>query len=191
MSVIIGLTGEKLSGKGTMSDYLIKKYSAKHYRFSKILDDIIKRLYLPKTRENQIDIALALREKFGNEILAHVLKKDIENDKQNICVIDGIRFWEEYHILKNLDNFILIYITAPLIKRFKRTEKREDKLDEKNITLEYFEKQEKAPTEIIIKEIAEKSDYQIINNADLNSFYAQIEGIMQKITNKKNAGNKN
>jgi len=180
MPLIIGLTGEKLSGKGTASDYLSTKYGAKHYRFSKILDDIIKRLYLPKTRENQIDIALALRDKYGNEILAHVLKKDIENEKPALGVIDGIRYWEEYNILKNLPGFMLVYITASLENRYQRTMARNEKADEKNMSFEAFQKQEKAPTEVIIKEIAEKADYRIDNNSTLDKLREQLEEILKK-----------
>jgi dephospho-CoA kinase len=181
MALVIGLTGEKLSGKGTASAYLVKKYAAKHYRFSKILDDIIARLYLPKTRENQIDIALALREKFGNEIFAHVLKKDIEKDHQEISVIDGIRYWEEYHILKTLTGFSLLNITAPLEIRYQRTMNRTEKEDEKNMSLENFKKQENAPTEIIIKELAKEADYQIINDKSFDDLYKTIDDIMNKL----------
>ena len=181
MSIILGLTGEKLSGKGTAAEYLVAKYKVKHYRFSAILDDIIKRLYLPITRENQIDIALALRNKFGNEILAHVLKKDIENDQNELCIIDGIRYWEEYHILKILKGFVLVYISSPLETRFNRTQHRAEKADEKNISLENFKRQELAPTEIIIKELAKQADYQIDNNGSLEEYQQKIDDVIKAI----------
>ena len=180
--IILGLTGEKLSGKGTTSDYLVEKHNFKHFRFSKILDDIADRLYLPNTRENLIEVALMLREKFGPEILAHVLKKDIEKDKPEFAVVDGIRYWEEYKILKNIPGFHLIYVTAPMKDRFERQQKRHEKEGESDMKLEEFEKQETAPTEVLIKEIGEKAEYQIDNYGSYEELYNNIEDICQKLT---------
>jgi len=181
MSLIIGITGKKVAGKGTVSDYLIKNFSAKHYRFSKILEDIADRLYLPKTRENEIDIALSLREKFGNEIFAHVLKKDIEKSSDEISIIDGIRYWEEYNILSNLENFYLIAISAPLESRYERALQRGEKEDEKSMSFTDFKKQELAPTEITIEELCKKADFKIANDTSFENLYTAIQKIMQKL----------
>ncbi|MFH0819144.1 MAG: hypothetical protein V1898_04080 [Patescibacteria group bacterium] len=191
MPLIIGLTGEKLSGKGAASDYLSLKYRAKHYRFSLILDDIASRLYLPKTRDNLIDIALALRSKFGNEILAHVLKKDIENEKPDICIVDGMRYFEEYNILSTLSNFYLISITAPLEVRYQRALERQEKVDEINMSLDDFKKQEMAATEIAITELNKKADFQINNTGDVSELHTKIDEIMNDLNTKIkiNAGN--
>lgn len=178
MPYIIGLVGEKLSGKGTVSDYLQEKYSAKHYRFSKILEDICERLYLPNTRENMIDVALSLRDKFGNEILAHVLKKDIEEEKPEYAVIDGIRYWEEYNILKNLEGFVFIYVTAPMEKRYERVKSRGEKQGEENLSFEDFKEQEQGPTEKMISELAQEARYTINNNGSLEDLYKEIENIL-------------
>ncbi|MBU0670815.1 AAA family ATPase, partial [Patescibacteria group bacterium] len=171
MGVILGLTGEKLSGKGTVSDYLVENKNFKHYRFSKILDDIAERLYLPKTRQNLIDVALALREKFGPEILGHVLKKDIETEKVERAVVDGIRYWEEYNILKSLPGFHLVYVTATLENRFNRTRTRGEKEGEEETTFEEFKKMEEGPTEILIKEIGEKAEFKIENDGSYEELY--------------------
>ena len=178
---ILGLTGEKLSGKGTTSDYLVEKHNYKHYRFSKILDDIADRLYLPNTRENLIEVALMLREKFGPEILAHVLKKDIEKDSPEFAVVDGIRYWEEYNILKNIPGFHLIYITASLENRFARQQKRHEKVGESDMKMEEFEKQEQAPTEVLIQEIGEKAEFAVDNDGSFEELYNNIEDICQKL----------
>lgn len=182
MPIIIGLTGEKLSGKGTISKYLIDKYQANHFRFSKILEDICERLYLPKTRENEIDVALALRSKFGNEILAHVLKKDIEKVDNKVNVIDGIRYWEEYHILKNLPGFNLVYVTASIENRYERVKSRHEKIGETNLTFADFQKQETAQTEIIIKDLAKDANFIINNNSTVEDLYSQIESIITKLS---------
>lgn len=181
MGVILGLTGEKLSGKGTISDYLVENHDYKHYRFSKILEDLAERLYLPKTRENLIDVALAMRDKFGSQILGHVLKKDIEKDCPAGAVVDGIRYWEEYNILTNLEGFHLVYVTAELKNRFERTRTREEKEGESEISFEDFAKQEEGPTEVLIKEIGEKAEFRIDNDGSFEELYNEVEKIIKKL----------
>lgn len=179
--IIIGLTGEKLSGKGTVSDYLVENHGYRHYRFSEILEDICDRLYLPNTRDNQIEVALMLREKFGPEILAHVLKKDIEKAGPERAVVDGIRYWEEYGILKNLPGFHLAYVTASLENRFTRQQKRHEKEGESDMDMDEFEKQEQAPTEVMIQELGKKAEFTVKNDGTFDELYNKIEEICRKL----------
>lgn len=178
--MIFGLTGEKLAGKGTAAEYLRQKYEAKKYRFSQIIDDLLARLYLPNSRDNEITIIQALREKFGIEILAHVLKKDIEKDQPKLGVIDGIRFWEEVRILKTLPDFVLVYLSAPLEQRFDRCLKRGEKADDSTMTLDKFKATETAPTERFIPEIGATAQEKIDNNGTLEEFYQKIDQLCQK-----------
>lgn len=179
--LVLGLTGEKIGGKTTLSHYLMDKYGAKHYRFSKILDDLLERLYLPNSRDNQIAIVQAIRKEFGTEILAHVLKKDIQEDAAEIAVIDGIRFQEEVDILKNLPGFHLIYVTAPLEERFKRIKGRQEKADDQGMTFEKFKEQETAATEVNIQNLKEDADEIINNDQSLEDFYLKIEEVYNKL----------
>ncbi len=179
--LVLGLTGEKIGGKTTFSHYLKDKYGAKHYRFSKILDDLLERLYLPNSRDNQIAIIQSIRKEFGTEILAHVLKKDIQEDAAEIAVIDGIRFQEEVGILKNLPGFHLVYVTAPLEERFKRIKGRREKADDEGMTYEKFKEQETAATEVNIQKLKEEADEVVDNSKSLEEFYLQIEELYNKL----------
>lgn len=182
--LVLCLTGEKLGGKTTFSQYLADNYDAEHYRFSGILDDLLARLHLPNSRDNQIAIVQSLRKEFGTELLAHVLKKDIQKQEKEIAVIDGIRFEEELHILKNLSNFHLVYITAPLEERYKRAKNRGEKVGEENQTFEDFKAQEEAPTEQKIKALGEDAEFKIDNDATLEDYFHQIEKVYKEIKQK-------
>lgn len=174
--LIIGLVGEKLAGKGTTTAYLAKKYRAHIYRMSKILDDILARLYLPIERENEISLVLALREKFGEDILAQCLAGDIQKDRQKLIVIDGIRMPQEVEIFQELKGFLLVYLTAPIKLRFERMQRRAEKLDEQKMDYQKFKDLEKqSPTEKSIKKIGRKARVKIVNDGTFEGLYQKIE----------------
>ncbi|MFH1367409.1 MAG: AAA family ATPase [Patescibacteria group bacterium] len=179
--MLIGLVGEKGGGKGTVADYLVSEYKAVKLRFSGVLDDLLLRLGLAISRNNEINLALSLREKFGNGVIAKALAQDFNKSGEKLGVLDGIRYWEELEVFQKLPGFLLVYVKAPLEKRFERNYRRGEKKDD-NISLEEFKKVESAPTEVYIKKIAAKADVLIDNSGTLDDLYAKIEEkIGQKI----------
>ncbi|TSC52123.1 MAG: hypothetical protein CEO40_274 [Parcubacteria group bacterium LiPW_72] len=174
--LIIGLTGEKLAGKGTTAAYLAEKYNARVFRFSQVLDEVLKRLYLPITRENEIKLGLSLRQSFGEDILAKTLFQNVKDEKADLVIVDGMRFREEAEMFSQLENFILVYITAPIKIRFERMKNRTEKADEKNMDFNKFEEiEEVSPTETAIKVIAKKAQVKIENIGTFEELYAKIE----------------
>ncbi len=178
---IIGLTGERVSGKGTIAKHIIKKYKAKYYRFSSILGDLLERLYLPKSRANYIDLVLALRKTFGADILAKVMVKDISKDKNKLIIIDGIRYPDELEVLKKIPGFHLVYITADVKRRYERAIKRKEKVGEDKLTLTQFKKIENAPTEKNIPKIGKTAEYVIDTNCEMDESLKRADKIMEKI----------
>jgi len=174
--LIIGLTGEKLAGKGTTAAYLAEKYNAKVFRFSQVLDDILARLYRPISREDQIKLGLCLRQNFGEGILALTLLKDVRKEDSDLIVVDGMRMPEEGKLFGALPNFLLVYITAPIETRFKRIAGRDEKVDEKNMSFEKFKEiEEQSLTETSIKLLAKKAKVKIENNGTFEELYQKIE----------------
>jgi len=142
---------------------------------SQVLDDLLVRLHLPIERKNQIDLALALREKFGEDILAQTLKKDIEKDPEPLIVIDGIRMPREVEVFKTLSGFVLVAVSASLKNRFERMPGRREKLDEQNMDFAEFCRIEKeSPTETSIGSICQCADFRIVNNGSLKDFYLKF-----------------
>lgn len=185
---IIGLTGEPGAGKDVVADYLVTKHGAVKYTMSVVLKSILDCLYLSNTRKNLVDLAVALRTKFGNAILADVLKKSILNDNPKLAVISGIRYKEEFQVLKNLNTekiiienesfqvkFKLWYITTDLEIRYNRLKMRHEKLGEADMSWDKFIHENQMETEIWIKNIAKNADITIKNNAILQALYQQIE----------------
>ncbi len=176
--VIIGLVGEKLAGKDTVAEYLVKNYGAFHIKFSYVLDEILDILDLPKTRRNEIDLGLGLRDVFGPSALFKALKKRIETSIGSKIVINGIRMDEFDRIVKEL-GAKTIYITAPVEIRFQRYLQRHEKADDGKMSFEEFAKQDKEElTEKDIPELGKRADYKIENTGSLEELMGKVERLM-------------
>jgi dephospho-CoA kinase len=174
-TLAIVFVGEKLAGKEVAARYLIKRHNFKGFRFSDILVDLLKRLHLPATRFNEMNLVGGLRERFGGGVLAQVIKQEIEQGKFKRVVIDGARHPAELEILKKLPGFLLIYLTAPFELRYKRALTRGEKVGESKFTLDDFKREEKLPTELFIKQMGHKAKVKLVNNGSLADLYKQIE----------------
>jgi dephospho-CoA kinase len=184
---IIGLVGEKGAGKGTVSEHLIKNYSAEHFGTSNILKRTVSDLHLPLTRDNFIKLALVLKEGFGASIVIDSLIEDIETKSQaDLVIADGIRMHDDVKPFKEKygDNFFLFYVTADIKIRYERTKARKEKIGEDKMTFEEFLAEEARLTEVSIHEVGRQADFTINNDGDLENFTKQIDAAMAKILKK-------
>lgn len=178
--IIIGLVGEKLSGKDTTANYLEQKYSAEHFRFSHILDDILKILNLPLSRRNEINLGLGLRNIFGNHVLVDALHKRMESSQSNTVVVNGIRM-DEFDVIKSWPDAKIIYVTAPAELRFERYKQRHEKVDDAVMDFENFKTQDNEPTEVGIPALGAKADYRIDNVESLENLYGKVDEIIKEL----------
>ena len=111
--MIIGLVGEKGSGKDTFAKYLqeISDKSVAHTRFSDLLKQTLNLWDLPVTRANLQKLAQVL-ENFGTGTVAHGLEKQIQKSEADIIILDGIRWKPDIELLKKFPKYLLVYITA-------------------------------------------------------------------------------
>lgn len=181
--IVIGLIGEKGSGKGTVSEYFIENYGAEHYGTSKILKRTIESLHLPATRENYIKLALVLKNGFWSSVVIDALIKDIEESKAEIVIADGIRMHGDVAPFRKKygKNFYLFYVTANLKTRYERTKMRKEKAGEDKTTFQEFIDEEGLLTEVSIHEIGRKADFKLDNNKTKKDLEKQIEKIAKKI----------
>ena len=182
--IIIGLIGEKGSGKGTVSDYLISHFAAEHYGTSQILKRTVSDLHLELTRDNFIKLALVLKEGFGASVVIDSLIQDIEEQsKAEIVIADGIRMHDDVEPFKKLygSNFHLIYVTADMRIRYERTKLRKEKAGEDKMTWPEFIAEEARLTEVAIHEVGRRADFIIENNGIPEELTSQVEAVMKKI----------
>ncbi|MFZ2154403.1 MAG: AAA family ATPase [Candidatus Moraniibacteriota bacterium] len=178
-NVILGLVGEIASGKGTVVKYLTKNYGASTYRFSTIMRDVLDRLYIEHSRETLQQTSSMLRNTYGENILAKVMAKDIEKDKHNIIIVDGIRRMEDVEFLKENPDFKMVFIEVSLEKRYERIIQREENADDKNKTFEEFKLDAQREAELTIAGLRDQADAILDNNGTPEELERQIEELLK------------
>lgn len=177
--LILGLIGERFAGKDAVSAYLVSRYGADHFRFSHILDDILKLLNLEISRRNEIDLGLGLRQIFGGQVLGPAIAKKVKASEKVLVVVNGIRM-DELEVIKAL-GIKTIYITAPIEMRFQRYQHRREKTDDASLNFENFVKQGSEATEIMIPELGKQADFKIENTGTLEELYKKVDELITKL----------
>lgn len=180
--IIIGLAGEMASGKDTVKKYLVEKYNASPYKFSFLVRDVLKILYLPDSRENMSKLSLVLRENFGEDIFSKVTYEAIKNDSNTYIAIDGIRRQEDMKYLRDFPEFKFIYIESDIRKRYERIIKREENPGDQQKTFEEFEKEHQLNTEASIAGLKNCADFVVENDGTPEDLYNKIDEIIKKIS---------
>ncbi|MEM5871654.1 MAG: AAA family ATPase [Candidatus Aenigmatarchaeota archaeon] len=182
--LVLGLTGKRGCGKDTMAEYLQKNYGFRILNFTNdVLGPILKEMGKEVTRENLIELALNLREKNGNDILAKMLSERIkENNCKGFWVISGIRYLEEVEYFKKTfgENFKLVKIECNIKKRYERIKNRGTK-GEDSMSYKEFLEIEKRPTEKSIEKVMKLAEFSLDNNKKFEDFYRAIDDLMEKI----------
>lgn len=181
--ILLGLTGENCSGKGTLAEYLVKK----GFVFISLSDVIREALVADGkdvTRESLIEKGNELRKKFGPSVLAKKALLKVRGDSN--CVIDSIRNPAEVEELKKKRGFFLVHVTAKPEIRFERMKKRGREGDPK--TLEAFERIEAAEmknpdlTQQQWADTFHMRDKLISNDSDLEEFYEKIDVLLGELS---------
>ncbi len=178
--IVIGLAGPIASGKGVACDYLKTKYHAGYHRFSTMIRDVIRRLYIEESRENMQKLSLVLRQTFGQDLFAQALNKEIIQDENEVICVDGIRREEDITYLKKLDNFVFIYIDADVKTRYERTVNRAENASDHNKTYEQFVTDHSADTEMTIPPLKQFANELIENNGTMEELERKIDEIVEK-----------
>lgn len=190
MKILIALTGEIGGGKGTVAKILQEElgkrgYTVSLHRFSDVLYATLGIWEIPPTRKNLQRIAVLMRGEAWEEmtseerqsILASAVKKIIKNRKEDVVIIDGVRWWEDVPVIRGFPNSIFLYITASPEKRYERRKKANEKSNEGNLTWEGFLENEKAPNEVLIPDIGKMADRRIVNENSLG----ELEGLVRLV----------
>lgn len=179
--IIIGLVGETGSGKDTFCDRVKKtvKEPVFCFRFSDVLSEILMILFGEVKKVDQQWLGKVLREQYGNDILARAMARKINNIENGFVILNGIRYWEEFEMIKKLGGKNLYIITDQKL-RWERINKRGEKTDDFSSFAKFLEK-EKAKTEILIPAIGKKADFVIENNGTVENFFQKVDAIIRDI----------
>jgi dephospho-CoA kinase len=176
--LIIGLVGPSAGGKGTVKDYLRKKFNAEDCRFSTILGDILNRVEVPISRENLQTLSTVLRKTFGEDLLAKAIANDAQKIKSEIAVIDGVRRITDIGHLMPLDNFVLVSVDASPEVRYKRAISRNQYLGDSQKTFEQFLLEHNSEADREIPEVMKSAKVKINNDGSFEDLYQQVDQLI-------------
>ncbi len=182
--IVLGLVGEKGSGKQTFADYLKKMAKGKkiaHMRFSDILKETLQLWSLELTRSNYQKASIAFNKTFGKGTLSNALYQRVMQQPADIVILDGVRWLSDEELINSFPKKYLVYITANPETRWERVTKRGEKAGESDASLEQFMAEEKVKTETLIPKIGKRADIKIDNNGTLADLERQVKQFVSKL----------
>ena len=182
--MILGLTGQNASGKGSVAEYL-KERGFIYFSLSDVIREEIARRKLQESRENLLNIANELREKLGSGILALRTLRKLEENKN--YVIDSIRNPAEVNVLESRKDFVLIDVVAKTEVRFERLKVRGRLGDIKD--LKYFKEVEerensKEAGKQRVKDCEELASIVLKNEGTLEELHKKLDKILAHLKKK-------
>ena len=192
MKKYLAVVGRSCSGKETIFK-MAKEELAKTgkllyiHHFSDPLNEILDILVLPKTRPNQQHLSTILRQSelkksdglsAGEEILGNVIYSRVLSDNADVPFLDGVRRPQDVTMLRALPQSHLIFISAPLEKRYEWLKARADRPGDANKTWEEFLSEQAAEAESKIDELRQFADFEIDNCGDLSFLKGQVTHIL-------------
>jgi len=173
MKKYIGLTGTNAAGKGETAAFF-QEHGFSYFSLSDQIRKELKKKGWEESRDNLIKTGNDLREKYGADILAKWIMREVGEK----AVIDSIRNVKEVEFLKTQQNFILIAIDAPVEIRYQRSKKRGR--NESASSLEEFIRKETqelsgSETQQQLKKCMEMADFLIINDSTIEDLHRKLE----------------
>lgn len=181
--LILGIIGEKSSGKSVVFQYLRTKRGVFSARTSDVLYDILIRLSLdPTVRLNEANLAEALRSTFGPGVLPRAVMADPRASKSRLIAIEGIRRVAELASLRKLKHFRLLYITAPVELRWHRAKVRRvnKRNDDRASLAEYRRIERTLVTEKEIPRMGRLADVRIDNVGSKRELFQKVDTVLRR-----------
>ena len=179
--MVIGLTGANGSGKTALAHSL---QEAGFYYLS-LSDEIraeLDRLGLPPTRETRIEHGNRLRREGGRAVLAQRTRARLLADRN--YVIDSIRHPDEIAALRQLPDFHLLHLEAPLELRYQRARARNDVRTPRSLAefeeLEQRERRGADPEAQNLDACAALADARLVNDGTLEELRERARQTIQQ-----------
>jgi dephospho-CoA kinase len=177
MQKIICIVGMPGSGKSTALE-IAQKFGTVVIMGDVVREETLRReLSINSTSLGQI--AQALREEEGPDVIAQRCMKKIKNISADICFLDGIRSLHEVSLFQQHFSLVIIALSVPDAIRHEWLIQRRRKDD--STSLEEIQKRDSREIRFGIKEVIRNSDFVILNNNSKEHLRNECEAIFRKV----------
>ncbi|WP_456372690.1 AAA family ATPase [Methanocaldococcus sp.] len=178
--LLIGITGMPGSGKSTIYE-VAKKYNLPVVSMGNVVRYETKKRGLELTPENVGNTAINLRKEYGNEAIAVVCLKYIENNlkDKDIIIVEGIRSLYEVNYFRKHYPLVLIAIHSSPLTRFNRLVNR--RREDDSTSWEVFVERDLRELNFSIGHAIALSDFVVINESSIENCINQLDNILKEI----------
>jgi len=181
--LIIGIVGEKSSGKSIVFERLGKRRGYVAFRFSNLVNELLTALGLDvRDRVNQMKMAESMRSTFGGGVFVRALMLRAAAAKARVVVLEGIRKSAELKEFRTFPRTRLIYITAPVEVRWRRAKQRRSnvRLDDQFTLKQYIAVEKTLPSEVEIPAVGRRADVRIDNVGTKRELFEKVDAVITK-----------
>ena len=181
--LLVGLLGEKRSGKGTFVNFLMQRVKPKsvgRVRSVDVLYETLKIWGIDATRMNLIKLAVAMDSAYGKGTLTEAVRQRIAKDNSDIVIFDGVRWPTDEKLIRSFEKNLIVYVTAGAKTRWLRGLTAGEKVGEDKTTFEKFLEEEGAKTEEFISGIGSRADFKIVNEGSLEDYKKEVQKFCEK-----------
>lgn len=182
--IILAISGEMGSGKGTVARYFRDLLGFSMLQMSHILRDILKERGMECTREKLALLSTELRREQGEDVLSRMIADEVRGLEGNV-VVHGIRRESGIQHLQEMGGFYLIHVEAPSEVRYARLVARAENPGDVEKSWEQFQEEHRSEAESRVSELRALADFVIQNDGDIERLYEQLDRMMEKIVEKE------
>jgi len=178
--LVIGITGQPLSGKDTVAEYLAERGFV-HISGGEMIREEMTKLSLPTDRASINKFVAKRRQERGAGYLSEEIAESIKGD----TVVSGFRNTAGVEIFRKKfgNDFFLIAVEAPLDTRYDRAKARGRIGDD--ISFEQFKQEEEeergGSTFFEVDKVISLADYLIVNDGPKEELNTKVDKIIEEI----------
>ncbi len=176
--LIIGIVGEKSSGKSIVFEHLGARRGFVAFRFSDLINELLTALGLDvRDRVNQMKMAESMRTTFGGGVFVRALMLRARASKARVVVLEGIRKKAELKEFRRFPRAKLVYITAPVVLRWQRAKRRRSnvRLDDQFTMKQYVSIEKTLASELEIPAVGRRADVRIDNTGTRKELFRKVD----------------
>ena len=180
--LLIGITGMPGAGKSAIYE-VAKKYNLLVVSMGDVVRYETKKRGLELNPENVGNTAIKLREEFGNEAIAVVCLKYIEENlkDKDIIIVEGIRSLYEVNYFRKHKPLVLIAIHSSPLTRFERLKKRGREDD--STSWDVFVERDLRELGFSIGHAIALADFVVVNEKSFEDCLNQLDHVFREILN--------